>query len=78
MVSSVHPLRLGVNLDHIATLRNARGEDHPALRRAVEVALKAGVDGITLHLREDRRHIVDLRSARTIAASGFAWDSVES
>ena len=59
MVSSVHPLRLGVNLDHIATLRNARGEDHPALRRAVEVALKAGVDGITLHLREDRRHIVD-------------------
>ena len=59
MSSKAQPLRLGVNLDHVATLRNARGEDHPALRRAVEVALKAGVDGITLHLREDRRHIVD-------------------
>ena len=59
MSASKNPLRLGVNLDHVATLRNARGENHPALRRAVEVALKAGVDGVTLHLREDRRHIVD-------------------
>ncbi len=52
-------LRLGVNIDHVATIRNARGEDYPSPVRAAEVALDAGADGITAHLREDRRHIVD-------------------
>lgn len=52
-------LRLGVNIDHVATLRNARGHAHPDPMRAAELALDAGADGITAHLREDRRHIVD-------------------
>ena len=52
-------LRLGVNIDHVATLRNARGEDYPQPLRAAEAAIAAGADGITAHLREDRRHIVD-------------------
>ncbi len=52
-------LRLGVNLDHVATLRNARGEGHPDPVRAAKVALAGGADGITVHLREDRRHIRD-------------------
>ena len=52
-------LRLGVNIDHVATLRNARGHAHPDPVRAAELALAAGADGITAHLREDRRHIVD-------------------
>lgn len=52
-------LRLGVNIDHVATVRNARGGDHPDPVRAAELALKAGADGITAHLREDRRHIRD-------------------
>ena len=55
----MRPLRLGVNIDHVATLRNARGHAHPDPLRAAEVALAAGADGITAHLREDRRHIVD-------------------
>ncbi|WP_298016281.1 pyridoxine 5'-phosphate synthase [uncultured Parasphingopyxis sp.] len=53
------PLRLGVNIDHVATIRNARGGDHPDPVRAAFVAAEAGADGITAHLREDRRHITD-------------------
>jgi pyridoxine 5-phosphate synthase len=52
-------LRLGVNIDHVATIRNARGETYPEPLRAAEVAIAAGADGITAHLREDRRHISD-------------------
>jgi pyridoxine 5-phosphate synthase len=52
-------LRLGVNIDHVATIRNARGGEHPDPMRAVRVVETAGGDGITLHLREDRRHIRD-------------------
>ena len=52
-------LRLGVNIDHVATIRNARGGLHPDPLRAAEIAEKAGADGITAHLREDRRHIND-------------------
>ena len=53
------PIRLGVNIDHVATLRNARGGVHPDPVRAAEIAASAGADGITAHLREDRRHIRD-------------------
>ncbi len=52
-------LRLGVNIDHVATIRNARGESYPDPARAAEVAIAAGADGVTAHLREDRRHISD-------------------
>ncbi|HEY7852035.1 MAG TPA: pyridoxine 5'-phosphate synthase [Caulobacteraceae bacterium] len=52
-------LRLGVNIDHVATIRNARGEAYPDPARAAELAMQAGADGITAHLREDRRHISD-------------------
>jgi len=52
-------LRLGVNIDHVATIRNARGGDHPDPVRAAFTAADAGADGITAHLREDRRHITD-------------------
>jgi pyridoxine 5-phosphate synthase len=52
-------LRLGVNIDHVATIRNARGGAHPDPARAAEIAAAAGADGITIHLREDRRHIRD-------------------
>jgi pyridoxine 5-phosphate synthase len=55
----VSRLRLGVNIDHVATIRNARGETYPDPTRAAEVAIAAGADGITAHLREDRRHISD-------------------
>jgi pyridoxine 5-phosphate synthase len=58
------PLRLGVNIDHVATVRNARGGRHPDPLRAAEVAIAAGADGITAHLREDRRHIRDEDVAR--------------
>lgn len=51
--------RLGVNIDHVATLRQQRGEDYPGIARAAEVVLQAGADQITIHLREDRRHIQD-------------------
>lgn len=54
-----HPLRLGVNIDHVATIRNARGGDHPDPVRAARIVQAAGGDGITIHLREDRRHIRD-------------------
>ena len=53
------PIRLGVNIDHVATIRNARGGMHPDPMRAVRVVEAAGGDGITVHLREDRRHIRD-------------------
>ncbi|MEO1280429.1 MAG: pyridoxine 5'-phosphate synthase [Pseudomonadota bacterium] len=58
------PLRLGVNIDHVATLRNARGGAHPDPVRAAHIAISAGADGITAHLREDRRHIRDDDIAR--------------
>jgi pyridoxine 5-phosphate synthase len=58
------PLRLGVNIDHVATLRNARGGRHPDPIRAAKLAIEAGADGITAHLREDRRHIRDDDIAR--------------
>jgi pyridoxine 5-phosphate synthase len=57
MIASM--LRLGVNIDHVATIRNARGGDHPDPMRAVRIVQTAGGDGITVHLREDRRHIRD-------------------
>ena len=49
--------RLGVNIDHVATLRNARNETHPSPLKAAKLAIKYGADSITIHLREDRRHI---------------------
>jgi pyridoxine 5-phosphate synthase len=55
----VSPIRLGVNIDHVATVRNARGGKHPDPLKAAEIAIAAGADGITAHLREDRRHIID-------------------
>jgi len=58
------PIRLGVNIDHVATVRNARGGKHPDPLKAAEIAIAAGADGITAHLREDRRHIVDDDIAR--------------
>jgi len=60
-------LRLGVNIDHVATIRNARGGDHPDPVRAAFAAAAAGADGITAHLREDRRHIRDEDIAALIA-----------
>lgn len=59
MTGSPPPCRLGVNIDHVATLRNARGGVHPDPLRAAQLAIDAGADGITAHLREDRRHIND-------------------
>ncbi|MEK0083730.1 pyridoxine 5'-phosphate synthase [Benzoatithermus flavus] len=61
------PLRLGVNLDHVATLRNARGGAHPDPVRFARLALEAGADSITVHLREDRRHIRDADVERLMA-----------
>ncbi len=58
-MTSANALRLGVNIDHVATVRNARGGDYPDPIRAAKVAEEAGADGITAHLREDRRHISD-------------------
>jgi pyridoxine 5-phosphate synthase len=55
----IPPLRLGVNIDHVATIRNARGGEHPDPVKAALAAVAAGADGITAHLREDRRHIRD-------------------
>jgi pyridoxine 5-phosphate synthase len=60
-------LRLGVNIDHVATIRNARGGDHPDPVRAAHIAAEAGADGITAHLREDRRHITDSDIDRLMA-----------
>jgi pyridoxine 5-phosphate synthase len=63
-------LRLGVNIDHVATVRNARGGDHPDPVAAALAALAAGADGITMHLREDRRHIRDDDVRRMLDAIG--------
>jgi pyridoxine 5-phosphate synthase len=63
-------LRLGVNVDHVATVRNARGGLHPDPVRAAKLAIEAGADGITAHLREDRRHIRDDDMARLKAEIG--------
>ena len=60
-------LRLGVNIDHVATIRNARGGPHPDPLRAAIMAAGAGADGITAHLREDRRHITDADIDRLMA-----------
>lgn len=59
-MTALPPLRLGVNIDHVATVRNARGGKLPDPLRAAAIAAAAGADGITAHLREDRRHIVDV------------------
>jgi pyridoxine 5-phosphate synthase len=67
--AKVPPIRLGVNIDHIATLRNARGGRHPDPLRAATLAVEAGADNITAHLREDRRHIHDEDIARLSAAA---------
>ncbi len=60
-------IRLGVNIDHVATVRNARGTDYPCPVRAAKIAEQAGADGITAHLREDRRHISDADIVRLLA-----------
>ena len=52
--------RLGVNIDHIATIRNVRGENHPKIIEAAKFVMKCGANSITIHLREDRRHIKDI------------------
>ena len=64
----MNELRLGVNIDHVATVRNARGGDVPDPVRAALLAQAAGADGITAHLREDRRHIIDSDIDRLMAA----------
>jgi pyridoxine 5-phosphate synthase len=71
MTKSVRPhnLRLGVNIDHVATIRNARGGEHPDPVRAAEIVAAVGGDGITAHLREDRRHIRDADIERIMAAT---------
>src|SRR3989337_1229126 len=67
--ASAPPIRLGINIDHIATLRNARGGRHPDPLRAAKLAVEAGADNITAHLREDRRHMRDDDMARLTAAA---------
>jgi pyridoxine 5-phosphate synthase len=64
-------LRLGVNIDHVATLRNARGVAYPDPLRAAQEAAKGGADSITIHLREDRRHIRDDDVARLVRSRGL-------
>lgn len=71
MSNPLPPLRLGVNIDHVATIRNARGGDHPDPVRAAEIVAAVGGDGITAHLREDRRHIRDDDLARIQAATNL-------
>src|SRR6516162_7319957 len=73
MSELIHPaqLRLGVNIDHVATIRNARGGDHPDPVRAAEIVAAVGGDGITAHLREDRRHIRDDDLARIQASTNL-------
>jgi len=69
-MSALPPIRLGVNIDHVATVRNARGGKHPDPVKAALLAIAAGADGITAHLREDRRHIVDDDITRLTAQIG--------
>ena len=71
MTSQLRPsaLRLGVNIDHVATIRNARGGEHPDPVRAAQIVASVGGDGITAHLREDRRHIRDADIERIMAAT---------
>ena len=64
-------LRLGVNIDHVATIRNARGGAHPDPAHAAMLAARAGADGITAHLREDRRHIRDEDLARLLGETAL-------
>ena len=66
MIKKVSRIRLGVNIDHVATLRNARGTFYPDPLKMVKILEKLRVDGITLHLREDRRHIIDTDVIRII------------
>jgi pyridoxine 5-phosphate synthase len=66
-LGTASPLRLGVNIDHVATVRNARGGVHPDPVRAAQAVVRAGADGITAHLREDRRHIRDADIQRLMA-----------
>ena len=63
--------RLGVNIDHIATLRNARGEDHPDPYYAALQVVQMGADSVTIHLREDRRHIKDLDAKKFVKREKF-------
>ena len=63
--------RLGVNIDHVATLRNARGENHPDPVYSAKFAKKVGADSITIHLREDRRHINDTDAKRICSIKGL-------
>lgn len=65
------PVRLGVNIDHVATIRNARGGIHPDPVRAAKIAATAGADGLTVHLREDRRHITDDDLIRLASATAL-------
>lgn len=65
---TTRPPRLGVNIDHVATIRNARGGPHPDPIRAAQIAAEAGADGITLHVREDRRHVREEDLARMTSA----------
>jgi len=67
----MNSIRLGVNIDHVATLRNARGVAYPDPLRAAQMAKAAGADGITAHLREDRRHIVDTDIDKLAAWNGL-------
>jgi len=70
-MTNLHRLRLGINVDHVATLRNARGVAYPDPVRAAQLAKSAGADGITAHLREDRRHILDADIERLSAEVGL-------
>tara|TARA_B100000700_G_C14936718_1_gene804695 strand:+ start:187 stop:900 length:714 start_codon:yes stop_codon:yes gene_type:complete len=63
-------MRVGVNIDHIATIRNARGENHPDIYKSAKHVMKCGADSITIHLREDRRHIRD-NDLKIIASNKF-------
>ena len=67
-MNPIKKLRLGVNIDHVATVRNARGSAYPDPVRAAMISQEAGADGITAHLHEDRRHIVDNDIASIINA----------
>src|SRR4029450_2203852 len=68
-IEGVPPIRLGINVDHIATLRNARAGRYPDPLRAAKLAVEGGADNITAHLREDRRHIRDEDIAGLTAAA---------